>query len=84
MLAYCPTEYVGELFEVNVSCDGDKQSYFFVVWGTTNVTERKHFMYTVPGPMRICDCTMQQSSTVQYLELFISTQLIAQHLRLAL
>ena len=42
MLAYSPTEYVGELYHIQLSCNEDSNDYIFVVWGTTNVTERKH------------------------------------------
>ena len=42
MLAYSLSEYVGELYNITLSCAGEESSYVFVVWGKTNVTERKH------------------------------------------
>lgn len=42
MLAYSPAEYVGELYHIQLSCNEDSNDYIFVVWGMTNVTERKH------------------------------------------
>ena len=45
MLAYCLTEYAGELYRITLStCAGDEKRFIFVIWGTANVTERKHLM----------------------------------------
>ena len=41
-LAYNPTEYEGELYHIQLSCNEDSNDYIFVAWGMTNVTERKH------------------------------------------
>ena len=50
MLAYNPIEYMGELYHIKFSCAEDENDYIFVVWGTANVTERKHLKHS----RRIC------------------------------
>ncbi len=52
MLAYSPTEYVGELYHIQLSCTEDTNDYIFVVWGTTNVTKCK---YRVSHNMTLCN-----------------------------
>ena len=57
MLAYSSMEYVGELYRIKVSCAEDETNYIFVVWGTTNVTERKHLVicvFTILSILTLC------------------------------
>ena len=45
MLAYNQIEYMGELYHIKLSCAEDENDYIFVVWGTANVTKRKHLKH---------------------------------------
>lgn len=51
-LAYDPDEYEGELFRMKLSCSTavlsqkTEDCLFFIIWGTSNVTERKYMQLT--------------------------------------